>query len=196
MEDQEAADSGHLGSLLPIQINAVKLVLSLGVLLLGAGQSTTHPTDQPYELEGEAPGISLKQFKANHKHAECSNRSSHLTGCRVYDGISFAAVDSLSSKGCMLVECSAQGIFASFVDDRLVYLMYGVNPASSKTIIEALKSKYGEQTETAERSATWRNSVGYLYVSETSVPGSDRQARHIATSVVSAVNDSGKSKDI
>jgi hypothetical protein len=171
----------------------VRLLLTFAVLLLGASQSTT---EQPYELKGEAPGIMLEQFKENHKHATCSNHSAHLTSCRVYDGISFAGVGSVSSKGCLLVECSAQGIFANFVDGRLVYLMYGVNPASSKMIIEALKSKYGEPTETAERSATWRNSIGYLYVSETSIPGSDGHARNIATSVVSALNDSGKSKDI
>jgi hypothetical protein len=140
--------------------------------------------------------MTLKQFQTNHKHSECSSHSVHQISCRVFDGISFAGVGSLSSKGCMLVECSAQGIFANFIDDRLVYLMYGVNPGSSKPIIEALKTKYGEPTEIAERSATWRNSVGYLYVSEMSVPGSDGHARHIATSVVSAVNGGGKSKDI
>jgi hypothetical protein len=74
--------------------------------------------------------------------------------------------------------------------------MYGVNPASSKMIIEALKSKFGEPTETTDRSATWRNSVGYLNVAETSIPGSDGHARNIATSVVSALNDRGQTKDI
>jgi hypothetical protein len=171
----------------------VKLALIFAALLLGASQSAT---DQPYELKGEAPGITLKQFKANHKHADCSNRTSHLTSCRVYDSVSFAGVGSLSSKGCLLTECSAQGIFGNFVDGQLVYLMYGVNPASSRTIIGALKSKFGEPTETTERSATWKNSVGYLSVSETSIPGSDGRPRNIATSIVSALNDGGRTKDI
>ncbi len=171
----------------------MKPVLILVALLLGAEQSTT---DQPYELKGEAPGTTLKEFKANHKHAECSNRTAHQSSCRVYEGVSFAGVTSISYKSCTLAECSAQGIFANFVDGRLVYLMYGVNPASSKTIIDALKAKFGEPSEATEKSATWRNSVGYLYVSETSVPGSDGRPRNIATSIVSALNDKGQSKDI
>jgi hypothetical protein len=190
---QEGANSGHLGTLPLSQPNSVKLALILTALLLGAPQSTT---DQPYELKGEAPGTTLKQFKANHKHAECSNRTTHLTSCRVYDGVSFAGAGSLSYRGCTLVECGAQGIFANFVDGRLVYLMYGLNPASSRTIIGALKSKFGEPTETTEKSATWKNSVGYLSVSETSIPGSDGHPRNIATSVVSALHDGGQTKDI
>jgi len=171
----------------------VKLALILTSLLFGAPQSTT---DQPYELKGEAPGTTLKQFKANHKHAECSNRTVHQTSCRVYEGVSFAGVTSIAYKGCTLVECSAQGILANFLDGRLVYLMYGVNPATSKQIIGVLKTKLGEPTEATERSATWRNPVGYLSVSETFIPGSDGNARNIATSVVSALNHGGQAKDI
>jgi hypothetical protein len=172
----------------------MKIVGIVGAaLLLGAQQSTT---DQPYELKGEAPGMTLKQFKANHKHVECSNRTAHLTICRVYEGVSFAGVTSTTFKGCTLVECSAQGILANFVDDRLVYLVYGVNPASSKQIIGVLKTKFGEPTEASDKSATWRNSVGYLYVSEIFVPGSDGHPRDVATNVVSALNDSGQAKDI
>jgi hypothetical protein len=191
---QEGANSGHLGTLPLFQPNFVKLALILTALLfVGAPQSTT---DQPYELKGEAPGTTLNQFKANHKHAECSNRTAHQTSCRVYEGVSFAGVTSIVFKGCTLVECGAQGILANFVDGRLVYLMYGVNPASSRQIIGVLKTKFGEPTEATERSATWRNSIGYLSVSETSIPGSDGRARNIATSVVSALNGGGQAKDI
>jgi len=161
-------------------------------LLLTASQSI----DQPYELKGEAPGRTLKQFKANHKHAECSNRTAHQTTCRVYDGVSFAGVTAATYKGCALLECSAQGILANFVDGRLVYLVYGVSPGSAARIIAVLKPKFGEPTETNGKSATWKNSVGYLSVSEVVVPGSDGSPKDIATNVISAVNDSGQSKDI
>jgi len=172
------------------------VILLTFVLFLAAPTQPQATTDQPYELKGEAPGTTLKQFKTNHKHAECSNRTVHQTSCRVYEGVSFAGVTSTVFKGCALVECSAQGILANFVDGRLVYLMYGVNPAASKQIIGVLKTKFGEPAEATERSATWRNSVAYLSVSETSITGSDGHVRNIATSVVSALNDSGQAKDI
>jgi hypothetical protein len=113
-------------------------------LLLAASQ----PSDQPYELKGEAPGTTLKQFKTNHKRAECTNRTAHQTACRVYDGVSFAGVTATTYKGCALLECSAQGISANFVDGRLVYLVYGVSPGSAARIIAVLKPKFGEPTET------------------------------------------------
>ena len=171
----------------------MKLALILATLLLGALQSTT---DRPYELKGEAPGTTLKQFKANHKHAECSNPTTRQTTCRVYDGVSFAGVTAIAYKGCALLECSAQGIFANFVDGRLVYLQCGVNPFSAKEIIGVLKAKFGAPTEATERSATWRNSVGYLSVSETFVPRQDGPPQDIATNITSAVNDKGQGKDI
>jgi hypothetical protein len=171
----------------------VKLAFILAALLVGAAQSST---DQPYDLKGEAPGTTLKQFKANHKHAECSNRTLRQTSCRVYEGVSFAGVTATTYRGCALLECSAQGISANFVDGRLVYLSYGVSPGSAKEIIGVLRTKFGEPTEATEKSATWRNSAGYLLVSETFVPGADGHARDIATNIVSAVNDSGQSKDI
>jgi len=173
----------------------VKLVLSLALILFGTGQSTT---DQPYELKGEAPGITLEQFKANHKHVGCINRTAHLTDCNVRDRVSLAGVGSLSDKACALVGCDAQGIFANFIDGRLTRLTYGLAPGGASTIIGVLKSKFGEPTETnkAGTSATWRNSVGYLDVSELSLSGADGHPRYIRTSVISASNDSGLSKDI
>jgi hypothetical protein len=173
----------------------VKLALIFAALLLGAEQTTT---DQPFELKGEAPGMTLKQFKANHKHAACTSRSVHLTDCRVHDRVSLAGVDSLSDKFCMVVGCDGQGISADFVDGRLTRLAYGLGPGGASTVIKVLKSKFGEPTETNETgtSATWRNSVGYLSVSETSIPGSDGHRRYIQTSVISASNDSGLGKDI
>ena len=166
------------------------------LLILTAVLSAAQLTDQPYELKGEAPGMSLKQFRSNHKHAECSNRTAHETSCRVYDGVSFAGVLADTYKGCTLLECSAQGIFAKFVDGRLVYLMYGVSPGSSAEIIATLKRKFGEPNGSTNHSATWKNSVGYLYVSETLVPGSDGSAKDIATSIASSLNNQGEDKDI
>jgi hypothetical protein len=173
----------------------VKLVLNLALILFGTGQLTT---DQPYDLKGEAPGITLEQFKANHKHAGCINRTAHLTDCNVRDRVSLAGVGSLSDKACALVGCDGQGIFASFVDGRLTRLKYGLAPGGASTIIGVLKSKFGEPIETDKTgtSATWRNSVGNLSVSEVSLPGADGQRRYIQTSVISAANDSGLSKDI
>ncbi len=194
MEEQEATDSGHLGSLLPLA-NSVKLVLTLVAFLLGAGRTTT---DQPYELKGEAPGITLTQFKSNHQHVGCTNRNAHLTDCRVHDRVSLAGVDSLSEKVCMAVGCDGQGIFANFVDGRLTRLSYGLAPGGASIIIGVLKSKFGEPTETNETgtSATWRNSVGSLSVSEVSLPGADGHPRYIQTSVISALSDNGLNKDI
>jgi hypothetical protein len=178
-----------------LQLNSVKLVLSLALFLLGAGQSTT---DQPYELKGEAPGITLKQFKANHKHVACTNRGAHEIDCRVHDRVSFAGVNSLSDKFCMVAGCDGQGISASFVDSRLTSLTYGLGPGGASTVIETLKSKFGKPTEINETgtSATWRNSIGHLDVSEVSLPSGDGHRRYIQTSVVSALNDRGLNKDI
>ena len=175
----------------------MKLVLSFAAVLLGASQQATG--DQPYELKGEAPGITLEQFKSNHKHARCVNRNAHLTDCNVRDRVSLAGVSSLSDKACELAGCDGQGIFANFVDGRLTRLTYGLAPGGASTIIGVLKSKFGEPTETNETgtSATWRNSVGHLSVSEVSLPGADgHPRRYVQTSVISASNDSGLSKDI
>jgi hypothetical protein len=166
------------------------------LLLLALLLSASQASDQPYELKGEAPGMTLKQFRADHKHAECSNRTAHQINCLVYDGVSFAGVTATTYKGCALPECSAQGISANFVDGQLVYLSYGVIPGNSEEIIAILKKKFGEPTESTERSATWRNSAGYLYVSETVVLGTDGSPRDLATTIVSALNDRGEGKDI
>lgn len=171
----------------------MKLAFILAALMLGAPQSAT---DQAYELKGEAPGTTLKQFKANHRHAECSSHTARQIACRVLEGVSFAGVTAATYKGCASLECSAQGISANFVDGRLVYLVYGVSPGSAQEIIVALKAKFGEPTETKGESATWKNSVGYLFVSEVFVPGGDGSAKDIATNVISSVNDSGQRKDI
>ena len=65
--------------------------------IVGRGVDPEHArlnrqTDQPYELKGEAPGMTLKQFKANHRHADCSNPTSRQTLCRVYEDVSFAGM--------------------------------------------------------------------------------------------------------
>src|SRR5579859_4365464 len=98
------------------------------LLILAFLLTTSQSTDQPYELKGEAPGVTtLKQFKANHKHAECYNPIAHQTHYRVYDGVSFAGAIAMAYKGCALRECALQGMNADFVDDRLVTLDYGIS---------------------------------------------------------------------
>ena len=158
----------------------MKLAFILAASVLFVTQSPT--SDQPYELKGEAPGMTLKQFKANHKHADCSNATARQTDCRVYDGVSFAGFTAATFKGCATLECSAQGLSAKFVDGRLVYLTYGVTPGSQKEIIEILKTKFGEPTEVAAKSATWRNSVGYLYVSDSGVRDAGGSLHALGTS--------------
>jgi hypothetical protein len=158
--------------------------------------SASRLADQPYELKGEAPGMTLKQFRANHKHAECSERTAHQTNCRVYDGVSFAGVTAMTYKGCSLPECDAQGIFADFVDGRLVYLSYGVSPFNAPEIVATLTKKFGEPNESTKPAAIWRNSVGYLSVSELVVPGPNGSKKYIATRIDSSLNDRGEGKDI
>jgi hypothetical protein len=177
---QETADSGNL-SFLPLFLNSVKLAFILAAILLGSPQSAS---DQPYELKGEAPGMTLKHFRSDHKRVDCSKRSAALTSCRVTDGVSFAGVPAYTARGCS--ECAFQGIFADFVHDRMVSLRYGVSLGGAKKIIVALKTKYGEPIRSTETTATWRNSVGYLMVSE-----DDK-----FTLITSALNDSGQNKDI
>jgi tetrahydromethanopterin S-methyltransferase subunit H len=98
----------------------------------------------------------------------------------------------------MVAGCDGQGISASFVDSRLTSLTYGLGPGGASTVIETLKSKFGKPTEINETgtSATWRNSIGHLDVSEVSLPSGDGHRRYIQTSVVSALNGRGLSKDI
>jgi len=174
----------------------MKLLVAIVALLLGVPQSA----DQPYELKGDVPGMTLNQFKANHKHAMfCQRPSSTVTKCHVYQGVSFAGVEGNSSKSCGVPGCVFQGIFADFVDDRLVRLRYGVSMGSAAKIIVALKQKYGEPSKVAEKSgaisgATWRNSVGYLSVSDSWAPPSLPLDSY--TDITSGLNDAGEGKDI
>ena len=78
------------------------------------------------------------------------------------------------------MECSAQGIFANFVDGRLVYLSYGLSPYNSSEILNALKAKFGEPTERTQTSFTWKNSSGYLSVMSVSVRDRDGTVKSIA----------------
>jgi hypothetical protein len=167
----------------------------ISALVMLAGQQL--PPDRPYELKGEAPGITtLKQFKVNHKHADCSNPTARQTSCQVYDGVSFAGVTGNSWKGCADVVCEGQGILANFVDGQLIYLYYGVGPGASEEIVKALKAKYGEPSEATKESATWKNSVGYLRVTQLPVPGSHGWSGLAVTTITSALNDTGQTKDI
>jgi hypothetical protein len=151
-------------------------------------------SDQPYELKGEAPGMTLKQFKSNHKHSDCLRRSETLTNCHVNAGVSYAGVPAQTFKGCATEECTFQGIFADFVDGRMVRLRYDVSLGSAEEIITSLRGKYGEPAEATKTSATWKNSVGYLRVSN--VWGPPGHPLDSYTEIVSALNDAGRSADI
>ena len=162
------------------------------VFLFGSPQSLP---DLPYELKGDAPGMTLKQFKQNHKQGMwCSKDSATLTTCRVYQGVSLAGVEAHTFKGCGLPECMFQGIFANFVDGQLVQLRYGVSAGSADRVIAALRTKYGAPTKTEEnrnlpgtlRGATWRNRVAHLTVSDAET--------YVA--ITSALNDAGGRKDL
>jgi hypothetical protein len=111
------------------------------------------PPDQPYELKGEAPGMTLKQFKSNHKHADCTRHSAMTADCRVYEGVSFAGVIAENFKGCDVPQCVGQGIVAKFVNDRLISLTYSVRTGSFQEIIAALKAKFGEPVRLTGSSA-------------------------------------------
>jgi hypothetical protein len=178
-----------------LMIRAITGFTCMLTFIAMASAQTAAP-EQLFDLKGEAPGLTLKEFKAHHRHADCTNSGSHKTTCQEFKDVSFAGVSALSWKGCLLPECRGQGIFATFVDGRLVSLMYGVAPYSSKEIIKTLKAKFGAPTEETEQSATWRNSVGYLSVSDIVVTDKNGKPEHLATSITTATNDQGSGKDI
>lgn len=169
----------------------MRFLLAAALLLFSGSQSAP---DRPYVLKGEAPGMTLKQFKSNHKHADCLKHSATLTSCHVTDGVSFAGVPANTFKGCTMPECTYQGIFADFVDDRMVRLRYAILLGSAAPIIAALKSKYGQPVKSTETSATWKNSIAYLSVSE--AWGLQRDSLDSYTDITSALNDIGQGKDI
>src|SRR6201998_32002 len=157
-------------------------------------QSTS---DQPYELKGEAPGMTIKQFKSNHKHADCTKQSETMVHCHVWNDVSFGGVDAKTFKGLPMPECAYQGIFADFIDGRMIRLRYAVSAGSASKIIAALKTKYGEPTKSTENpklrgtllGATWKNSVGSLTVTDF---WDQKQPLNSYTSVTSALNDAGE----
>src|ERR1043166_6212800 len=143
----ETTDSGNLSSL-PLFLIPVKLSFILAVLLLGTPQSAS---DQPYELKGEAPGMMLKQFKSNHKHADCTKQSETLVHCHIWNDVSFGGVEAMTFKGCPTLECIYQGIFADFVDGRMIRLRYAVSAGSARKNISALKKKNTEPTHNTKK---------------------------------------------
>ena len=150
--------------------------------------------DRAYELKGEFPGMTLKEFKSNHKDADCSRRTSRITNCRAYVGVSFAGMQSFAYKGCALPECLAQGITANFFDDKLVSLSYGVS-GSYNDVVKILKDKFGPPTEESAEGTKWKNSIGYLWVSKLVVFGPDGTGRFVGVRVASSLNDTGAAKD-
>jgi hypothetical protein len=158
--------------------------------LLGAATLSLCPisraqsSDRAYELKGETPGITtLKEFKKNHRHADCTNRTTNRTACRVYDGVSFAGSNALTFKGCGDLQCVAQGIAADFVDGTLVSLTYGVMLGGE--VVASLKAKYGEPARQGDL-FSWKNSIGSLTVSTSG----------LTTSITSSLNNKGEKNDI
>jgi hypothetical protein len=154
----------------------------------------TPQSDQPYELKGDVPGMTLKQFKTNHKHADCTRQSETLQRCHIADDVSFGGVPSSSFKGCTLPICAFQGISADFVNGKMVRLRYSVSPGGASRIIPALKMKFGEPTTATTSSATWKNSVATLTVFD--AKGMQNHPETGSTEIVSYLNDQGESKDI
>jgi hypothetical protein len=142
--------------------------------------------DVAYELKGETPGTTtLKQFKKNHRHPDCTAHTERQTTCWVYEGVSFAGQTSHNFKGCTdLLNCGGQGINAQFVDDVMVSLTYGV--MEGPDILPALRSKYGEPTMTKGAYSEWKNSVGTLSIGTSG----------LTTSITSSLNDKGAKRDI
>ena len=167
----------------------MKCLAIIVFLLFSPRQSAS---DKPYELKGEAPGItSLKQFKSNHKHSDCNKRSETMVSCHVTGDISFAGVPACNSSP----ECAyQQGIFAEFIGERMVRLRYVVSIGSVNKIIAALTAKYGEPTKSTPTSAKWKNSVGTLDVGDFNGLPNESLALH--THIESALNDQNEGKDI
>jgi hypothetical protein len=166
----------------------MKCLAIIVFLLFSPRQSAS---DKPYELKGEAPGItSLKQFKSNHKHSDCIKRSDILVSCHVAGDISFAGVPACNASP----DCANHGIFAEFVSERMVRLRYVVSIGSVDKIIAALTAKYGEPTKSTPTSAKWKNSVGTLDVGDFN--GLPNEPLPMHTHIESALNDQSESKDI
>ncbi len=160
----------------------MKLLLSI-LLFLGSAQAS----DRPYELKGDTPGMTLRQFKSNHLRTECGKETVHQIGCTVDDVVSFAGFQGVKFKSCVKPWCVGQGIMAQFVDGRLVYVSYGVQYGALDKIVEALKTKYGPPTSTGENNAQWQNSVGYLAVMQIATTQPDGNTVGY-TAIISALN--------
>jgi hypothetical protein len=178
----------------------MRIALLLAALLAWV---TSAPTDAPYELKGEAPGMTLEKFKANHPDADCQKRTARIDACFIYEGVSFAGVEALSNKSCKDAVvgdgrdyCLYQGINAEFFDGRMTRLMYGVAPGSMLTIVEALKKKYGKPYSEREGWVIWTNSVSTLTVASQKRKMRDGATQEVATVIMTYLNDKGSDKDI
>jgi hypothetical protein len=172
------------------------LLVTAGFVFVSHGFAQQQPAaDKPYELKGETPGLTtLKQFKANHKHADCTGSPALQLSCRVYGWISFAGRSGAGVKGCIFGdECADQGILASFNGGVLVSLTYGVMPFGEDGIYDALTEKFGKPTSQDNKgrypSYTWKNSVGYLSLSTSYARDSNGNIRPDATTITSSLND-------
>jgi hypothetical protein len=84
----------------------------------------------------------------------------------------------------------------------MIRLRYAVTLGSANQIIEALRKKYGDPATSTQNpnvsgwlsGATWKNSAGYLTVSDAWAPA-DRPLESY-TDITSGLKDSGESKDI
>ncbi len=169
----------------------MKSAVLLAVLLFATPETNV---DRAYSLKGETPGMTLKEFKNNHKDADCSPRTARITSCRAYSGVSFAGMESFAYKHCALPECEVQGITANFFDSKLIRLAYGVS-GSYVEMVKILQEKFGKPTEENSTATTWRNSVGYLAVSSIIVRAPDGSGQFVGVSIVSGLNDTGAAND-
>lgn len=165
------------------------LVLLLAALLFPQSQA---PANNAYDLNGEAPGMSLKQFMQDHSDADCSHRGAEVT-CRVLTEVSLAGMESLAYEGCMLPECEAQGLTAKFSGDKLVSLTYGVS-GSFIEMVKLLKGQFGPPADEDSETARWQNSVGYLTATKRILHAGDGSVQFSGVRVVSSLNGAEASK--
>ena len=159
------------------------LVLLLAALLFPQSQA---PANTAYDLNGEAPGMSLKQFRLDHSDADCSHRAGDVT-CRVLNEVSLAGMESLTYEGCRLPECEAQGLTAKFSGDKMVSIAYGVS-GSFIEMVKLLKGQFGAPVDEDSETAKWQNAVGYLTATKTVFHAGDGSVQFAGVRVVSALN--------
>jgi hypothetical protein len=165
--------------------NPMTLVLLLAALLFPQAPAPAN-ANTAYDLNGEAPGMTLKQFKSDHTDADCTRRKGEVT-CRVMNEVSLSGMESLAYEGCRLPECEAQGLTARFSGDKLVSITYGVS-GSYIEMVKLLKERFGPPADEDSETTKWQNSVGYLTATKTLFHAGDGSIQFAGVRVISALN--------